>query len=345
MSLSLAEIEANNPGGARRKRFFCPCCQPRGGKTPDLSVDRERGLYHCFKCGASGLLLEFQRRPEITEPRRKRGAYVPPVPEAPPPEIPDEYVEACRRNFPGSPADDYERSRGIDGVKTRMGYDPSYPFLVGDEWVSEPAVVFFFQDIEGRVVAKQGRMLRAAAPEETAKITFGKISQGVFNVHVLSGDEVIVCEGPNTAAALVERGYPAIALGGKAMQDWLLDALVDRRVWIGLDNDEAGRKAADELLSALTSIGCDADLLLPAEEGQDWNDVLRADPAFRLPWVRPVPYEPTVEDVRAECRRLLRHTTGEAREMLEEWEFTLESGFEPARAWWVRNGKKLRELL
>ncbi|AIE85034.1 DnaB domain protein helicase [Fimbriimonas ginsengisoli Gsoil 348] len=300
-------------------------------------------MYHCFKCGISGLLLEFQRRPEPSRGRKTRGRYVPP--EGPPPEIPDEYVAGCRRDFPGSPADDYERSRGIDGVKTGMGFDPSYPFLIGDEWVNEPAVVFFFQDLEGRVVAKQGRMLRAAGSEDTAKITFGKISHGVFNVHVLSGEEVIVCEGPNTAAALVERGYPAIALGGKTTQDWLIEALAERRVWIGLDNDEPGRKAATELLEVLRSVGCEAELLLPPEEGQDWNDVLRENPSFRVPWVCPIPYEPTLEDVRAQCRRMLRHTSGEARDMLAEWEFALESGFKPARAWWRRYGKRLRTLL
>lgn len=345
MPLSLAEIEARNPSGPRRKRFFCPLCQAHGGRTPDLSVDLERGIYHCFKCGESGLLEEFKRRPEPIRRVRRR---VPPEPRAPEPlnsEIPDEYVEVCRRDFPGSPADDYERGRGIDGVKTRMGFDIAYPFLHGEEWVSEPAVVFFFEDPDGRVLAKQGRMLRQPADGESSKITFGRVSQGVFNARALCGDEVIVCEGPNTAAALVERGYPAIALGGKTVQEWLLDCLVDKRVWVGLDNDEPGRKAADELRDALHAIGCDAELLLPPGEGQDWNDVLRENPTFRLPWVMPVQYEPTLEDVRAQCRRLLRHASGEAREMLIEWEFALERGFAPGRAWWKSHGKRLRELL
>ena len=41
----------------RGKRFFCPRCQPRGGKTPDLSVG-DQG-FHCFKCGASGDVIEL----------------------------------------------------------------------------------------------------------------------------------------------------------------------------------------------------------------------------------------------------------------------------------------------
>jgi len=37
------------------KRYYCPICQPNGGKTPDLSIT-EHG-FHCFKCGMKGDLL------------------------------------------------------------------------------------------------------------------------------------------------------------------------------------------------------------------------------------------------------------------------------------------------
>ncbi len=41
----------------RGSRFFCPLCQPQGGKTPDLSV-RDRGFI-CHKCGEKGDLLKL----------------------------------------------------------------------------------------------------------------------------------------------------------------------------------------------------------------------------------------------------------------------------------------------
>ncbi len=37
---------------ARGRRFFCPACQPEGGKTPDLSTTKDG--FRCFKCGESG---------------------------------------------------------------------------------------------------------------------------------------------------------------------------------------------------------------------------------------------------------------------------------------------------
>jgi DNA primase len=45
--------------GLRRKgsRFFCPSCQPDGGKSPDLSI-RDAG-FACFKCGAKGDIIDL----------------------------------------------------------------------------------------------------------------------------------------------------------------------------------------------------------------------------------------------------------------------------------------------
>ena len=41
----------------RGSRFFCPLCQPQGGKSPDLSV-RDKG-FTCHKCGEKGDLLKL----------------------------------------------------------------------------------------------------------------------------------------------------------------------------------------------------------------------------------------------------------------------------------------------
>ena len=41
----------------RGNRFFCPLCQPQGGKTPDLSV-RDKG-FTCHKCGEKGDILKL----------------------------------------------------------------------------------------------------------------------------------------------------------------------------------------------------------------------------------------------------------------------------------------------
>ncbi len=281
MSLSLLEIEANNPAGPRRGRYFCPICQPGGGKTPDLSVDIERGLYHCFKCEIGGKLVESLRTPsEWSEkmrelrprfPRRRR-----------PRPVPSREVRRARHDFPGSPADAYERARGIDGARTGMGFDARYPFPREDDWVEEPAVVFFFFDLAGRCVAKQGRMLRQPDEGQTGKVTFGKISLGVFHPEALQAAEVVICEGPNSAAALVQRGYAALALGGKIAHDWLFTALQGKRVTVGFDQDDPGRTAAAALVVRLSDAGIQAQAIHPPDEGTDWNDLLLREPGFEV---------------------------------------------------------------
>ena len=41
----------------RGKRFFCPVCQPAGGKTPDLDIF-DKG-FKCYKCGKTGDVIDL----------------------------------------------------------------------------------------------------------------------------------------------------------------------------------------------------------------------------------------------------------------------------------------------
>lgn len=73
----------------RGRRFFCPLCQPHGGKTPDLVIG-DKG-FTCHKCGEKGDLLKLievagnmdfpsavawlERETGISSPDRKKGTY------------------------------------------------------------------------------------------------------------------------------------------------------------------------------------------------------------------------------------------------------------------------------
>lgn len=48
-----AEFQLNGRG----KRFFCPACQPNGGKSPDLDVF-DKG-FRCYKCGVKGDVIDL----------------------------------------------------------------------------------------------------------------------------------------------------------------------------------------------------------------------------------------------------------------------------------------------
>ena len=91
----------------------------------------------------------------------------------------------------------------------------------------------------------------------TEKQVAGK--SGLFNEEALYKDFVIVVEGPIDMMSLELAGFNAIAIGGVSNIDILIDALQLRdgkppMIMILFDNDEAGRKAAENLLKELLAM-------------------------------------------------------------------------------------------
>jgi DNA primase len=56
-AVSCQDVAARVGMNGRGKRFFCPSCQPAGGKSPDLDVD-DQG-FRCYKCGKSGDAIDL----------------------------------------------------------------------------------------------------------------------------------------------------------------------------------------------------------------------------------------------------------------------------------------------
>ncbi len=138
----------------RGKRFFCPSCQPAGGKTPDLDVF-DVG-FKCYKCGKTGDIIDLavfaggmtkaeaivqladmaglkvpktsrkgpghpSVRPKIVDPGAShegefRGKAAKPAVSAEKGilDLFDAFMIAACRAIQGTPADDYLTSRGID---------------------------------------------------------------------------------------------------------------------------------------------------------------------------------------------------------------------------------------
>ena len=88
--LSLADVQAYRNQGkgmksAGRLRFYCPV--HGGDNQRSLSVDPEKGLYHCHSCGAKGQLAEFREaaREEWKQAHQGRKAEPGPRPYTPTP--------------------------------------------------------------------------------------------------------------------------------------------------------------------------------------------------------------------------------------------------------------------
>jgi len=94
-------LEAHGVAVKKLGRAYKALCPFHSEDTPSLSVDRKKGLYHCFGCGESGDHLSFLQRhlkltfPEALAELRQRGGQVAPTPQAPavePPPFPYELL-------------------------------------------------------------------------------------------------------------------------------------------------------------------------------------------------------------------------------------------------------------
>lgn len=145
-AVDLVELVGEVTKVKRSGRNVMAVCPFHQEKTPSMSVDRAKGLYHCFGCGKSGDIFRFiqetqtldftdalellarrsgitlQRDPEAAKRRSRREAFVNAVQMAV-----EWYTDRLRRAPDAAHARSYLRSRGYDGdtVETfSLGYSP-----------------------------------------------------------------------------------------------------------------------------------------------------------------------------------------------------------------------------
>lgn len=122
-------------------------------------------------------------------------------------------------------------------------------------------VVIPIHNWKGELVAYAGRGLKDADIRKRGKYLFPKAfhkSQELFNFHraqeqVAEHGLVIVVEGFFAALRWHQAGYPAVAIMGCEISDTQVEILsrLSVKVWLMLDNDEAGRAAQAKMASKL----------------------------------------------------------------------------------------------
>jgi DNA primase len=95
----------------------------------------------------------------------------------------------------------------------------------------------------------------------------------LLGVDLVRSDEVVVTEGPFDWLTAVQWGLPAVALLGSRVSHSMVQALSRfRRVYLALDSDEAGRRAAAQLAAELD---CRAATVELPSDVHDLNDLGR----------------------------------------------------------------------
>lgn len=280
------ELWPADKGKGDEAGIICPLCGNGSGASGDgVKQDKRKPgfLLHCFKCGFSGdaiTMLEKEIgggfREAVTEGAKRLslpmewnemqtkktggGRVNRPAVDKPPAEDFSAFIEAAREGLKDDRARAYLDGRALSIEKAGrlgVGFVPAWKNPKGGKTVS-PRIIIPFSN-------NAGYLARSIGDEETgAKQNAGAV--GLFNVGAFDDAErmtgagaVFVCEGWADAASCVEVGFPAVALNGAANGALLIEE-IERRgfsgaVLIALDNDDAGKKAAEKLKAALDEAG------------------------------------------------------------------------------------------
>lgn len=171
---------------------------------------------------------------------------------------------------------DYFGRRGITGRTINLfpiGYDEHYDAGGGQYW---QAIVFFTSPTTWEA--------RNTAQDASDGNRYRKHGAGhLFNVAALEvGAPVFVVEGIMDALSIIEAGGAAVGLGSVAQAGLFVDAVRERGgkcppLLLALDNDDAGKKAAQELAEKLKDLGAAVEIVDICGEHKDPNDALMAD--------------------------------------------------------------------
>ena len=281
MPLSLLELEAFDPQSrlhGKERRFCCPlpsCLgKPINSAHRSLSVNIETGAYHCHRCGDSGFLEEHTTERSKQTRREYQRAKIRKFTALPPEKPIDLENTSWKRqltgitHLEGTPGEEYLKGRGIPlQIAHISGVRFAQPYGC-------PAVVFPVKDAIGKVLGFNARVVDGSTPKARSG---GHIGRGVFatlEAWNAPCGYFVLCEAPIDALSLDECGFPAIALCGTAMRDWLVRRLAMKDIRLAFDNDTAGDRAAEDWCMELERFGCRVSRLRPPEGHKDWNDFL-----------------------------------------------------------------------
>ena len=184
------------------------------------------------------------------------------------------------RPIPGTPAERYLSSRGIEGglpASLRYGRAPAWiDPATGEARSIRPALIAACQDVDGRIVGIHRTFLSEAgakAPMEQPRLALGQIRGGALRLGPERRD-LMLCEGIEDGLSLTRMFVGAtvwVALGAGNMPHVRLPATV-RRVIVAGDADGPGVAAADAAVAAFHEQGREAATILPKGGARDFNE-------------------------------------------------------------------------
>jgi DNA primase len=277
------QIDWLRRSGLHQYRGHCPIHQGQG--TEAFHANLERGVFHCFACGAGGNVLDFvsamegcsireaalrlqeshgaDRRstaPMMSSGTRRRELVTKKREVNPPLGF---KLDLDRRH-------PYLSRRGIDSAVA--GYFGVGYF--GGHGLMSNRIAIPIHDHHGRLVAYSGRALDGAVPRYRFPAGFHK-SLALFNAHrarATGEHQVIVVEGFFDCLRVHQAGFSSVvALMGARLSPAQKELLTDpfSRVVLMLDGDRTGRAATAQIAADLRTVCSVSQVLLPPDVQPD----------------------------------------------------------------------------
>lgn len=278
-----------------RNGIFMGHCPFHNDSTPSLSVDDNKGLFHCFGCGAGGDVIAYVQRMEGLSAwdavvRLDQGDRVITKKPSIPWDDEAERIKAAKDMWAasevidGSPAALYLESRAlpVDFVEMQENIRFARNSFDGSA-KKHPMLIAAARDVHGEVVAVQRIFLKedGSKVDKNCKRTLGRgkgaaIRLAGENASVEAAEHIVICEGLEDGLSFA-RYYPAslvwVTMGTANMVNLVLPESC-RQVTIAHDNDDPGRRVASQMSEELVKRGYDVYLAPPPEDFKDWNEFL-----------------------------------------------------------------------
>jgi replicative DNA helicase len=270
---------------------------------PSMSYNKGKEQVHCFSCGFNADVIDLigkdynldykeavKRACELFAVTTKSAAAV--TPKKPIKENADaaavDYTSFYRQAAANITKTDYPQRRGLSDAVIRrfnLGFVPDWRHPKVTEFVStSPRLII--PTSNNSYLARLTREITTPIEEKYKKLKVGSVN--LFNAEALysSSKPVFIVEGEIDALSIITAAgdaADAVALGSIANSKYLLEYIADggekikkRSLILALDNDDAGKNAAEELEKELRKQGF---LLYRLDYGsyKDANEFLVAD--------------------------------------------------------------------
>lgn len=280
----------------RKDTYICPLCGNGSGKEGDGITSKDGMHYKCFVCGHYGDVFDWVKAVNQIEDDKeafkrvfealgmKGNDYTPTERKAEPNKTTEKpatdysvfYLQAEKELQETPEALEYLHKRGLSDEiikRFRLGYCRSWTHPENQSGKPSKRIII--------PVTKSSYTARAIDTDGKYKVMKAGKSR-LYNVKALSGSKpVFVVEGEIDALSVIQAGGEAVALGSTANYKALIDKVqageVKAPLILCMDNDEAGREAAERLKNGLTAAGYSFTLADINGSYKDANEALQHD--------------------------------------------------------------------